>query len=380
MANLAEISPHELARGLENGTRIQVLDIRAPERVAAGAIAVPSPSRFHNMPGSQLVRAGGGEAIGLDPAVPVAVVCGHGNSSKQIAAWLGAQGFDARSLRGGMARWMATVLPRPLAAPAGFDVLTQFDRLGKGALGYLLGQGGEAVVIDPPRATDPILAAAETSGLRITAVLDTHLHADYVSGGPSLAVRLGVAYHLHPADAVYPYDGTPGRLGFTPLADGQRIPVGAAALTVVHTPGHTEGSVTFLGDDAVAFTGDFVFVRSVGRPDLAGRADAWTDALWLSVERARREWPADLVVRPAHYVSDAERMADRGVGGRFGDLLKTNEPLALRTRDAFRAWVLTRTREAPEAYRAIKALNLALRVAGEAEIEDLEGGKNECAV
>jgi glyoxylase-like metal-dependent hydrolase (beta-lactamase superfamily II) len=295
-----------------------------------------------------------------------------------MAAWLGAQGFDAKSLQGGMAAWMKSAIPRPLPPPGGFDHLVQFDRLGKGALSYLLAAGGEAVVIDPPRAVGPIVDAAAEAGARITAVLDTHLHADYLSGGPALAARLRVPYQLHRADATSPYDGTRGTVSFVPLDEGDAVPVGTAALRVMHTPGHTEGSVTFLADDT-AFTGDFVFVQSVGRPDLAGRAAEWTDDLWRSLERARREWPASSMVRPAHYAGDAERSADRSIGAAWGELLTGNTALAIRDADAFRKWVAARSRDAPDAYRIIKTANLGLLTLDESQVEELEGGKNECA-
>ena len=378
MPDIPEIAPLDLARALESGAPLQVLDIRAPHAVAGGAIAVPAPARFLHVPGSRLFAGGDPAASGLDPGVPVTVVCGHGNSSRQVTAWLAAQGFDARSLNGGMAAWGRAALPRPVPAPAGFDALVQFDRLGKGALGYLLISGGEAVVIDPPRVADLIEAEAERAGAVIVAVMDTHTHADYLTGGPALAGRLGVPYHLHAADAVSPFDGRPGRVTFAPYGEGDTVRVGRGTLRAIHTPGHTLGSVTLLAGDT-AFTGDFVFVRSVGRPDLAGKAGEWVEDLWHSLERARREWPANLVIRPGHYASDDERAADRSVGGRWGELLGANEALAIRDAVTFREWVRARTREAPEAYRVIKTVNLGLARVSDAQADELEGGKSECA-
>lgn len=375
-----EITATELGRQLEQGTPLQVLDIRAPQRLTASAIEVRAPARFHNVPGSRLVATDDPRGEGLDPALPVTVVCGHGNSSKPIANWLIARGYDARSLRGGMAAWANLLMPRRIAAPPGFDTIVQFDRLAKGALGYLLVSGGEAIIVDPPRAADPFLEELTRCDARLVGVADTHVHADYLSGGPALAARFGVAYYLHPADAVYPYDGTPGRLTFTALADGARIPVGRTALTVVHTPGHTEGSVTFMTDDALALTGDFLFVHSIGRPDLAGKTAAWTDDLWRSLERVRGAWDDSVVIAPAHYASEAERRPDRTVTAAWGDLRRTNEPLTLTHADRFRAWIAERAREAPATYRTIKAANVGLRTVDDAEAELLEVGKNECAI
>lgn len=211
------------------------------------------------------------------------------------------------------------------------------------------------------------------------AVADSHVHADYLSGAQALADRLGAPYRLHPADAVYPYDGTPGTLRFAPLEDGDTIRVGRAAVSALHTPGHTEGSCCLRVDDVV-LTGDFLFVGSVGRPDLAGKVAEWTADLWRSLERCRREWPAEATVLPAHYGSDAERRADRAVAARFGDLAVTNEALRQTDRRAFVAWVESRATSFPEAYRRIKAANVGLLTPDEAYARELEAGKNECAL
>src|SRR2546430_4611816 len=146
------------------------------------------------------------------------------------------------------------------------------------------------------------------------------MHADYVSGARAAAARWQVPYFLHPDDAGSPYDGTPGRLAYQPLSEGDTIAFGRATLRAQHVPGHTLGSVALIADDALALTGDFLFVQSVGRPDLGGQGAAWAELLWNSLERARREWPGELLILPAHYGSAQERPADRTVAARF-DLL-----------------------------------------------------------
>lgn len=375
----SEVSPRELARALESGEAVQVLDVREPFRVATRIDLVPD-ERFHNIPGSQVMQRTDLRSTGLDPGIPVAVVCGFGNDSRIVTEHLKQLGWRAASLRGGMAAWGDLVLPRDLPRTRSLDRLVQFDRVAKGALGYLLVSDGEAVIVDPPRDAREYLRVAEEAGARIVAICDTHVHADYVSGAPGIARQLVVPYRLHPRDAVYPYDGTPGRLEFEPLEDGGTIRFGRCALRARQTPGHTEGSVTLLVDDAAAFTGDFLFVASIGRPDLVGKVTEWTTELWRSVEAAKREWPDDLVVYPAHYGSDAERRADRTVGETFGRLRERNAALSFSDRAAFASWVEGRTTSFPEVYKKIKAINVALVSVDGEEARELDGGRNECAL
>ena len=133
MSAIHEIQPSELARAIEGDEPIQVLDVRAPFRVAAGKIDLAPSDKFYNIVGSRLVTMQSAADTGLDASLPVAVVCGHGNSSKQAAQFLNQLGFSARSLRGGMAGWMTLIVTRHLPPPSSVDVLIQFDRVGKGA-------------------------------------------------------------------------------------------------------------------------------------------------------------------------------------------------------------------------------------------------------
>lgn len=375
-----EITSEELVRTVESGGPLRVLDVRLPTALATGKIDVVPAERFLNIRGSEILAMGEGVASALPPDGPIAVVCGRGNSSKQIASHLNELGYSARSLRGGMAAWADAVISRVMDPPAGFDHWIQLDRIAKGSLGYLVASAGKAFVVDPPRKWQTFADLARERGLEIVGVADTHAHADYISGGPLMAKSLGIPYHLHPADAILPYDGSPATIPFTPLADGQRLNVGTAELVVDHTPGHTEGSVCFRAGDHAVLSGDFVFIRSIGRPDLGGKADEWTRILWKSLERARSSWNTGCRVYPAHYASDAEREKDRSVGREWGSLEPANEPLRIRNEAEFVSWVMKKVGSSPEAYRKIKSVNLGLLQVWEMEAQELETGKNECAL
>ena len=376
-----EVGSAELAHRLEASEPIQVLDLRAPARLANGMVSPVPPDRYLNIRGSELLALGDPAEAGLRPASEVVVVCGNGNDSVRVAAWLTVAGYEAKSLHGGIVDWMHLSIPRPLPAPPGFDRLIQFDRSGKAALGYLLVSGEEAIAVDVSLYYQPWLDEAERAGAKITAVADTHVHADYISGGPNLARALDVPWYLHPADMVYPYDGTPGVLPFTSIGEGDEIRVGDGRLEVLHTPGHTEGSVTFLAGDRAAMTGDFLFVESVGRPDLTGRTEEWSELLWASTHRALTEWEGSWHVLPAHYAREAERNPDRTVAAELGELRESNQALRLAAgHEEFVEWVIAHEAPAPETYPKIKATNVGLVTVSQAEANILEAGRNECAI
>jgi len=188
-ASVPQISPEELAQSLERGDRVQLLDIRAAERVAQGAVRFGSTLDFRALPASQMYELRDLEPLQLDPRQPVAVICGHGNSSKRATLFLRAQGFEAYSMTGGMAAWETVYLARFLTPTPSLQHVVQLDRVGKGALSYVLVSEGDAVVVDPGRQLERYDALLQQLGATPAAVVDTHMHADYLSGARAAAAR-----------------------------------------------------------------------------------------------------------------------------------------------------------------------------------------------
>jgi len=379
-ASLPQIPPQELAERLDQGEPLQVLDVRAAEKVAAGHVMLGSALDFRAMPNAKLLALSSLDDLGLDPKRPVAVICNRGNSSKQSTAFLRDRGYEAFSVIGGMAAWETVYVARRLAPTPSLAHVVQLDRLGNGALSYVLVSDGDAVVVDPGRHLDRYDALLGELGATPAAVVDTHMHADYLSGARAAAERWQVPYFVHADDAISPYDGTPGRFAHQGLSDGDAIVFGRATLRAAHVPGHTLGSVALLADEGLVLTGDFLFVRSVGRPDLGGQADAWATLLWHSLERARREWSGDLLVLPAHYASEDERRADRAVAARFDVIVATNAAARVQDQGEFLAWVDAHQTMPPESYRTIKLANLGLVDVPDSDAAVLESGPNQCAV
>ena len=166
------------------------------------------------------------------------------------------------------------------------------DDLGCGS--YLVGdsESGEAVLVDPAFAIEPYLEAARRSGVRIGRVLETHTHADHLSGHGRLALEHGVPVSIHPAaEPSYPYD---------PLEDGDVLNVGSVPIRVIHTPGHRPEHCAFLVAGRLLLTGDSLFVGDAARPDLAVEARQGAEALFESLGRLT-ELPDDVEVYPGHF-------------------------------------------------------------------------------
>jgi glyoxylase-like metal-dependent hydrolase (beta-lactamase superfamily II)/rhodanese-related sulfurtransferase len=162
-----------------------------------------------------------------------------------------------------------------------------------GCASYLVGdaEAGEAVLVDPAYSIEQYLDAAEREDVRIVRVLETHTHADHVSGHGRLALEHRIPVSVHPAAGPeYPHD---------PLADGAEVAIGSARIRCLHTPGHRPEHCCFLAGN-VLLTGDSLFVGSVARPDLAVEAREGAEGLFHSMRRLL-ELPDDVRVFPGHF-------------------------------------------------------------------------------
>src|SRR5699024_4379341 len=180
---------------------------------------------------------------------------------------------------------------------AGGGELYQFVRIGKGCLSYMVVSEGEAAVIDPVRFADVFVDFAKEQGVIITNVLDTHLHADHISGGREIAEKTGATYWLPPKDAtevVFEYE---------PLKDGDIIQVWQTEidLQALNSPGHTIGCTSFSIDEKLLLAGDILFHDSIERPDLAGKPEDWVGDLRDRLYTRDRNLSDELIVLPSHF-------------------------------------------------------------------------------
>ncbi len=211
--------------------------------------------------------------------------------------------------------------------------------------------------------------------MTVTHVVDTHVHADHVSGGPALAAALGVEYHLPPEDAggVVPFPNHP-------LEDGDLLDLGSAQVRVMsmHLPGHTPGTIALLVSDKVLLVGDTVFVRGLGRPDLTGQAEQLAEDLFRSVHERLRPLDPRTIIAPAHWTTSDEINADGLVVTTLEDVFDATL-LNEEAMSAFVEAIVTSLPSAPDFYDTIRQINAGQLSPPEDEVDVLDVGRNQCA-
>jgi len=359
---ISTLSPDELVPLLDQPDQLFLLDVREPDEVADWSIDLA-----HNIP----IGALAARWSEVPATKRVAVICASGSRARQGAELLAGHGVASAVVDGGMHAWASTY-DTVSGVFAGATVV-QVRRRGKGCLSYVVGAGESCVVIDPSLEVARYLDVARDHQWAITHVLDTHLHADHLSGARALVEATGAALWLSPAD--------PFEFEFEPLSDGRTIALAdGVELTVsaVSVPGHTEGSTMYRLGHAAIFTGDTVFLESVGRPDLADQAEAFAHHLYRSLHERVLPLSDDVAVFPAHYGPGVSVRVGEFVSRPLGELRHTLPALAL-SEVEFVAWAVANVKDRPPNYREIVLINSGRRSLSRDGAE-LEVGPNRCAI
>jgi glyoxylase-like metal-dependent hydrolase (beta-lactamase superfamily II) len=359
------ISVRELQGLLAAGQPVTVLDVRSPSDVDW---EIPGSIHVDAYDDLQSGRLGPLAVLDLPPG-PVVTVCGVGRTAAIATRLLRVNGVEALTLDGGMRSW-SLAWNTAQTTISGCQVV-QVRRTGKGCLSYIVESQSKAIVIDPSVDPEVYVRLLSERGWRLVAVADTHIHADHLSRSRQLA-------HLEGATLVLPTQDR-AQYPFRPVADGDRIVFGSTALVAMRTPGHTAESTTYLLFNTAAFTGDTLFLNSVGRPDLESgtRQERASRArlLHMSVSRLL-QLPEATQVFPGH-VSEAIPFDGRMLGTTVGTIRDT-VALARLEEAAFVQAVLARIPPNPPNHSRIVEFNERGELPGDPS--ELEAGANRCAI
>ncbi len=329
----------------------------------------------------------------------VVTICAKGISSGTLATQLASatDEYEIQAVDGGMKAWSGVYEAVEVDVGDGL-VVVQVQRRAKGCLGYVVGceATGEAIVVDPTADLEEFEVAAEEAGLTITGVIDTHVHADHVSGGRELADVLEVPYYLGEHAA-----GRDVQVAFTPLGRNEVLEVGERELKALYTPGHTSDMLSLLVDDRALLTADTLHAGSTGRTELefsedseaqrasehssgeaAREGETGARLLYETLHRTILAMPENVVVLPGHVAVSADGAFEHGAPG---EPITTTIRAARTEMDALQleeeAFVdrLAEAGEKPANYEAIIDLNRGVDSKAPEERVELELGPNNCS-
>ena len=339
-----------------------LLDVREPmeysEFKIPGAVNIPLGEMFSPQVKDKLPKD-----------KKIVTICSHGNRSMIAAMALAQKGIEATSLTGGMSLWNQ-VLNDTIAVKAEDLTIIQVEKVGKGCLSHIVGSGGEAAVIDPTHPASRYQEFAKKYGLKITKVLDTHQHADHVSATRELASATGATLY-YSAKEEYKIDSEK-------LDEAAELQIGSKKLKVIHTPGHTAGSMTYIVDDKYVFSGDIIFVEGIGRPDLRDKAEEFAGQLYDTLHNKILALPDFAKIFPTHHGEGVEP-TENGVFYTRPEMAK-KLPLLNLPKDEFVKKVVSITTPRPMNYGMVIKVNKGTIPPNPMMIPDLEMGPNRCSV
>ena len=376
---VASIEPAALKERIDAGEDVVLLDTRATEEFDQWHIDGENVS-ITNVPYFEFLLNDEFDedlVADLPSDREVTVLCAKGGSSEYVAGLLSERGYEVNHLARGMNGWADIYEYRELNTHTDATI-AQYQRPSSGCLAYLVVEGDEAAVIDPLRAfVDEYVQDARALGAEITYAIDTHVHADHVSGARQLAAETGAEVVLPEpaAERSVEYD-----VEYRTVEDGDELTIGDTEIEVLHTPGHTSGMTSFKVGD-VLFTGDGLFTESVARPDLEEGAEGAVDAagqLYDTLHEKILPLSDETIVAPAHFSENAEP-ADAGTyTARIGDLKERMDALEM-DREEFVAFIQSDMPPRPANFEAIIETNLGQQDPSDEKAFSLELGPNNCA-
>lgn len=402
--NSQEIEPTELKKKIDNHENIFILDVRTPQEYEAWKLSYENHQNPKLIPVDRLFMNDPNLLKEIPKDQEIVTLCAHGNRSMMAARLLNQLGYNVKSVRGGMAGWnkVYDVAEVPIAIEAPFRIW-QIRRISKGCMGYIVSskEDNTAAVIDPSREIyEAFLSVARENGLKIIKVIDTHQHADHVSGVAKLTRTIVEEENVEALacfSSLEEYNSENTEIKTHYLNNGDNVEISPKiSLEAIHTPGHTNGSMSFLlkyansTDSSKAtedksqisylFTGDTLFVDSVGRPDLREEAKKYAALLYQTYHQKIVNLPENTLILPAHFNATSIALKHAEPISETIGLLKKKIKLLSMNEDEFVHQVTDTLPSRPINYKTIIEINKRILAFDDMQMPDLEAGPNSCGV
>lgn len=355
-----------------------LLDVRNNEEFGRFKVEGPHLSKMVNIPYIEFIEKE--EESVAQFQVPkdesIRIVCAKEGSARFVGEILVNSGWkDVEILESGIKSWGNLLTPELVVSDNGYS-LFQFIRPGKASCSYGLVCEDEMVVFDPSRNIQFYQNFAAERGARIIKTFETHLQADYISGSQLISSDTGaqiVGHRNDFKDAVFEYKSVEDQEIFQFSKEGPPV-------KAIHTPGHTPGSTSYLIDDKYLVTGDTVFILSIGRPDLGGKAEEWSKLLFKTLRSKIADLNDDLFVLPGHYLEWSEANPDHLFVDTMGSIRQKNADIfGIENETDFVRFIQDNMRKQPDVYGEIRKVNAGILKVDADEQEIMDLGKNECA-
>ncbi len=354
-----QITPQELKDKLAKKGDLLLLDVRTPEEYAnwkiEGSVNIPIQeltSKVEDLPKKEIIT-----------------ICAHGQRSQFAANMLNSYGFKAASLWGGMALWNTVYDFVELAKTSAFS-LYQIKRVAKGCLGYFLISAKKAVIVDPTTHVSEYTNFAKNLGCKIEKIVDTHQHADHLSGSRLLRQETKAELFLNSLDG-YNFSG------YKKLEENKSFRVGEADIQIIQTPGHTKGSTSLLVDNKILLTGDTLFVEGVARPDIKNKSEEYAADLHETYQNKILNLSPNTLIASAHSRNAA--IFGQPVSATLESIRKSNRIFEL-SKTEFVKYIVSNIPHKPFNYEHIIKANKEGLDYSEDEIAELEFGANKCVL
>ena len=391
------IKPNELKKKIDREEDIFILDVRDHEEHKSWKISYDKHHDSLVIPIDDLSSPQSLEQIPKDKEI--VAFCARGNRSMSAAKMLSKHGYRVKSVEGGLEGWN-TVYDVALVTGKDSPIdIWQIRRISKGCISYLVASSHykNAIVIDATCEVDNVISnIISENSLKLTKVVDTHIHADHLSGSTRLAKKYGSVIYLSSLEDYNTKNNIHG-LNFQLISNGDTIKIDEEfTLETIHTPGHTNGSISLKiqkrtddyveegntsiknqGNNLYIFVGDTIFVNGIGRPDLRNKTEEFSHQLFNTYRQKIFNLPKETIVLSAHYSDTFEH--EKPVYETIKAIYQNTGLLSVPEVE-FVKFVTESIPPRPTNYEKIISINKQMISCDEIEQKDIESGPNACGI